>query len=74
MPKINRSDTFYVKLPESLATKTIPDAKLQISLNVTHPKGMEKVTQKVIIEVTDEARKIFKKKFKREIERMSEND
>lgn len=69
MPKINRSDTFWVGLPEELGTKTIPDAKLQISLNVTAPKGFEKVSQKIITDIMSDAKNTFKKRIKKEIDK-----
>lgn len=72
MPRINRSDTFYVSLPGSWATKTLPDAKLQISLNVTYPKGLERATEKTIIRVMEEADNIFRKSFRKEMKKIDE--
>lgn len=40
MPKSTRSTTAFVKLPESMATKSIDCAKIQVSLSVTVPASM----------------------------------
>lgn len=67
MPKINRSDVFYYGIPDDLTTKALSDAKLQVSLNVTVPKGFEKVAQKIIVEVMSDASYTFKQKMEKAV-------
>ncbi|MCM1230122.1 MAG: hypothetical protein NC489_08315 [Ruminococcus flavefaciens] len=72
MPKTNRSDTFYVKLPSDLATAAVPDAKMTISVSIVTPKGMEKAAQKTMVAVIDEASDVFKLKMKKAISKMDD--
>ena len=69
MPKINRSLTTYVKLPESLQTRSLSDAKMTVSITVTVPKELEKKSRRIVddlhetisVEFKDELKKLIKK-------------
>lgn len=74
MARINRSNTTYVKLPEELATKSMPDAKASISLNLLVPKGMEKAATKFMEETQKAVGKAFKKFMRKQIEKGEEDD
>lgn len=67
MPKLNRSKTSYEKLPESMQSKSVPDAKLSASITVTVPKGMEKKAEKYIAEAHNALKEGFKAFVKKEI-------
>lgn len=72
MPRTNRSDTFYAKLPKELATAAIPDAKMSISVTVTVPKGMEGIAQKTTVAVMSEAEDVFKIRMKKAVKKLME--
>lgn len=74
MPRTNRSDTFYAKLPADLATAAIPDAKMSISVTITVPKGMEKIAQKTMVAVMSEASDVFKIRMKKAIAKMEADE
>ena len=65
MPKQTKSKITYAKLG-SLATKTIPEAKLQVSLNVLVPKELERKAEKWMNEAHEELSDAFKKFIKKE--------
>ena len=74
MAKINRSNLTYVKLPDELATTAIPEAKCQVSVNVTLPKKLEKYGPKILDNIHDEIAKMFKKESKKRIDKVLEDE
>lgn len=74
MPKINRSQTTYVKLPEMLQTSTLSEAKIQASLNITVPKELEKKAKKIMEDIHDEIAAEFKEAMKKAIRKCREDD
>lgn len=70
MPRINRSHTFYVELPDWLKTSSIPDAKMSISVTMTVPKELEDRAQKTMVTVLDEAHDVFEDKMKKAIKKL----
>ena len=66
MPRLNRGTSIYAKLPEALKTKSLPEARLDVSLNATYPKGIPaKKVEKFLKEqqeTIDEDWKVFIKK------------
>lgn len=74
MPRLNRSDTFYVGLPDKLATPSVPDAKMAISVTMTVPKGMEKVAQKIIMDAMAEAKDVFKARMKKAVNKAEQEE
>jgi len=74
MPKINRSKTTYQPLPDELATSSIPDAKVIVSISVVVPKGMEKSAERFIKEAHADIQDGFKKYVKKEVKRRLSGD
>ena len=73
MPRTNRSDNFYVKLPESLATSALPDVKMAISVTITYPKDMNKQVEKTMAAVMAEAQDVFTIRMKKAIAKLEED-
>lgn len=69
---INRRGTVYFQLPEELTGGKRKDAKMEISVNMTVPKGFENKGTDVIDEIIDDAgekfKKFMKKRVKKELE------
>lgn len=69
MPRTNRSDNFYISLPEELATPSVPDVKMSISVTITYPKGLDKQAQNTVTSVIAESSDVFKMKMKKAIKK-----
>lgn len=71
MPKINRSSNTYVPLPSEFQTKSLTNARLQFSLNVTIPAGWESYFEKVLKDLHKDISKSFDKAVRKKIEKES---
>jgi len=69
---INRTECSYIDLPPELAEKRSKTAKLQVSITINCPSGMEKKYKKLIDELQDDAADKFKKFTKKQIKRATE--
>lgn len=69
MPKIGRKGVLYIALPDSLATKAMPELKYEISINCVTPDGFQKKAVKSIDagheELQDFLKKFCRKQFKK---------
>ena len=74
MAKIGRSNMVYVKLPDSIATKTVPEAKLQAALNITVPKELERYAPKILDKLHDEITDLFHKEIKKRVKKLNDDD
>ena len=65
MAKQGRRATVYVELADSIATKSIPEAKMDISIQVLMPPGYEKKSLDFIDDMYETLAKEFKKQVKK---------
>lgn len=75
VPQYNRSNTTYRKLPDSLATSKLPDAKLTASLNVLVPKEIDrKKVDRFMKEAHESLSDAFQKFIKKEVKKATEKE
>lgn len=67
---INRRNTVYYELPESLVSGKRKDAKMEMSVNLTIPKELEKKGTKLIDRIMEEAAQEYKKFMRKQLEKL----